>query len=360
MIAARRQRFKTHLLKAVDEVLEDTELRLQDAAVAMQVEQLVDGLLIESQPIVGAELTVLIADLRGFTTLSEIYPPEQVIGLLNRYFNRMSRLVVEHGGLIDKFMGDAVMALFGVPTQRADDLQRAIACAIAMQHGMQALNEGHEQRDEPALHAGIAVSTGPAMVGRFGSHWHSEYTAIGSTVNLAARIEAYSLRGQVLLSQASYDAAADFVEIDQVNEVLPKGKLAPIRLYSLRAITHPERVSVPNIEPRRSPRIEVDFPLRFYRVEDKKVLCDSHEGRVQDLGYNGMSVDLSVQLPPFTEVAIALAPGALEPSVSDVYARVLRSHPINGGYRTSLEFTSIAPPAQQVIKRYVDDRIWRG
>lgn len=351
---------KASLPQLVEAFFGDSTRRMPNAAMATEIERLVSSRLLECQPIIGSEITVLLADLRGFTALSEAVPPAQIISLINRYFDVASRLIVEHGGLVDKFMGDAVMALFGAPSPSEDDLQRAIRCAVAIQQAMLAFNQGHEKRGDPPLYVGIAVSTGPAMVGRFGSEWHSEYTAIGSTVNLAARIEAYSLRGQILLSEATRNAAARFIEIGSVNEVLPKGSPAPVRLHALTAITHPQRIVVPRVEPRRSPRIRVDIPLRFCRVEDKKVLGESHEGRVQDLGYHGMCADLPVQLPPFTEIAVALEPHALERHPSDLYARVLRSRPMKDRYRTSLEFTAMAGPARQIIKRFVDERMWRN
>jgi len=100
------------------------------------------------------------------------------------------------------------------------------------------------------------------------------------------------------------------------------------------------------------------MPLSFRRVEDKKVLFEDLEGRVQDLGYNGLSADLPIELPPYSEIVLSLKPHPREQVPGDVYARVLRTRPLRGGFRTSLEFTSIGVPAQQAIKLYVDDKLW--
>lgn len=353
-----RQQFELDLLDAVAEVCAGPEIAVRRAALAARIKGLVDALLLTDQPIVSAEVTVLLADLRGFTALCDSAPPGLVIELLNRYYRTMSEQIVAHGGLIDKFMGDAVLALFGAPVGHDDDLHRAVTCAVRMQQAMRHLNAQGAARGEPPLYAGIAVATGPVMVGSFGCEWHSEYTATGEAVNLASRIEAYSLRGQVLLSEASRRAATGLVEIGRVNEVLPKGKLAPIRLHEVKAVRVPEHLQVPDIEPRRSPRIRVDIPLRLQRVDDKKVRYECLTGRVQDLGYNGMSADLPVSLPACAEVVVALDPPAFERGIGDLYARVLRTRRIHGQYRTSLEFTSVGAPAQQVIKRYVDDQLW--
>ncbi len=356
----RRRQFEADLLDAVAEILASHETAEHRSVLEGRLSALVDALLLARQPIVSAEVTVLLADLRGFTALSDAIAPVLTSELLNRYYSAMSRQVVEHGGVVDKFVGDAVLALFGGRGAEGGDLCQAINCAIAMQRAMQDLNTESEAQGQPRLHAGIAVSTGPVMVGSFGSDWHSEYTAVGEAVNLASRIEAYALRGQVLLSEASHDAAREFIEIGHINEVMPKGKSVPVRLYELKASTRPRRLEVPDAEPRTAPRIKVDIPLRFRRVEDKKVMYQSLEGRAQDLGYHGMSADLPIALPACSEVVVALEPSALDQgkSIGDLYARVLRTQRVRGRYRTNLEFTSVGTPAQQIIKRYVDDKLW--
>ena len=352
----KRKQLESGLLEICQEAYDETGR--DRARLEARVAELIDSLIVDPEPIVNAEVTVLIADLRCFTALTEALSPQQTIGLLNRYFTTMSEQVADHGGTIDKFMGDAVMALFGDEARRADDLHRAISCAVAMQQAMRGLNATLEQAGEPTIYAGIAISTGSAMIGNFGSAIHREYTAVGEPVNLAARIEAYSLRGQVLLSEASREAARDFIEVGRVNEVMPKGKAAPIRLYELKAVTSPSRLVVPEVEPRRSPRIRADMPLSFRRVEDKKILFEDLEGRVQDLGYNGLSADLPVELPPYSEIVLSLKPNPLEQATGNVYARVLRTRSWRGRFRTSLEFTSVGTPAQRAIKHYVDDKLW--
>lgn len=222
----------------------------------------------------------------------------------------------------------------------------------------QELNREGQAHGEPSIHAGIAINTGQVMAGSYGSRCHSEYTAIGDPVNLVARLEGYSLRGQILLSQASYEAVRDHVEVGPANRLLVKGKTREITFYELRAIRRPRHLMVPRVEVRRSPRVIVDFPIVFRRVESERILDQRFKGQANDLGYFGMNADLPVVLPPHSEVVLTFVPefGA-EPS-HEVYAKVLRAAPCEGRYRTNLEFTTIDTPGHQLVKRYVDQILW--
>lgn len=312
----------------------------------------------EARPIVGTRATILIADLRGFTALMEALPALQMVGLLNRFFSAMTEVVERHDGVIDKFMGDAVMALFGAPVRRKDDLLRALACAVEMQQTMATLNRESESHGDPRLYAGIAVSTGDVMAGSFGSDVYREYTVIGDPVNLAARIEAYTMRGQVLLSEASYREAAGQIQVGAVNDVMVKGKSSPVKLYELKSVSYPQPLVVPTIEIRKSPRILVDLPVVFRRVEDKRIQSERFIGKLNDLGYYGMSADLPLILPTYTEVIMSLTAEFGADNPVEVYARVLRSRRNKGSYRTNLQFTAIDTPGHRKVKQYVDRVLW--
>ena len=329
-----------------------------DVVVRERMASKIEGFLQTSQPIVGTQATILIADIRGFTALMESLPTGQMVNLLNRFFASMAQVIERHGGVIDKFMGDSVMALFGAPVRRGDDLMRALTCAVEMQHAMAEINRQSEARGEPRLYAGIAVSTGEVMAGSFGSEIYNEYTVIGDPVNLAARIEAYSLRGQVLLSEESFRGAEAHIQVGAINEVTVKGKTNPVKLYELKAVTYPRLIAVPSIEIRKSPRIMVDFPVVFRRIEDKRILSERFVGKVNDLGYFGMSANLPLILPTYSEVVMSLSPELGAENAVEVYARVLRSRRDRGGYRTNLQFTTIDTPGHRQVKQYVDRILW--
>lgn len=156
---------------------------------------------------VNQTVTVLFADIRGFTRLSEHAPPERVVQLLNNYFTAMTDIIFAHGGTLDKYIGDGLMALFGAPTATADDPFNAVAAAVAMQRQMSFINEQLKAEGLVEIAIGIGLHTGEATVGYIGSERRSEYTAIGDTVNLAARLEQNAQAGQILLSDVTARAA---------------------------------------------------------------------------------------------------------------------------------------------------------
>jgi adenylate cyclase len=308
-------------------------------------------------PIEPVTATVLISDIRGFTGLMATNPPSVMVRLLDRYVSLMCSSVERYGGRVDKFMGDSVMAVFGVPRARNDDLQRALACAVDMQHGMARLNQVHRQAGDPELHSGIAVSTGRVMAGTFGPERHGSYTVIGDTVNLAARMESFSLRGQVLISEAVHASAAHFVEVGPANQVQPKGVIEPVTLYPLKAVHFQGRYEVPSMEPRKSPRVRVDLDALFREVQAKRVAATEFNGQVKDIGYFGLSAELPQLLPSLSELAIEL-PWVGRERPGYLYARVLRAAPAGPRYRTSLEFTAVDTPAHRAVKSMVDEHLW--
>jgi adenylate cyclase len=354
-----RRQFVARIIQSVEEICgiaPDAEARQRLHA---RIDDLLDDFLLERQAIVGTDATVLLADIRGFTALTQSLPAETIITMLNEFFSMMCDIIERYGGAVDKFMGDSVMAVFGVPERKPDDLPRALACAVEMQQGMLRLNELHQSRGRPSLFVGIAISTGRVMAGSFGSRVHSEYTVIGDAVNLAARMESFSLRGQVLLSEATRSAAGDCIEIGGVNQVRVKGMSQPLSLYELRAMKGEQPMPVPRVEMRRSPRIAVTLDAMFRQIEAKRVAAEQFVGRVSDIGYFGMSADLPVGLPAYAEVVINLAPDlGLDPA-PDIYARVLRTRPIGQGFRTSMEFTAIGTPGHSQVKEFVDSVLWR-
>ncbi len=156
---------------------------------------------------VNQTITVLFADIRGFTRLSEKAQPEKVVQLLNHYFTAMSDIIFAYGGTLDKYLGDGLMALFGAPTATPEDACNAVSASVAMQRQMGSINEELRNEGLSEISIGIGLHTGEATVGYIGSERRSEYTAIGDTVNLAARLESNAQPNQILLSEAAAIAA---------------------------------------------------------------------------------------------------------------------------------------------------------
>jgi adenylate cyclase len=328
------------------------------ALLRQRLERLFDDVLLDAKPIAETSATIVLADIRGFATIAESVPPHTLTAMLNRFFEAMGHCIERHGGVIDKFMGDAVMALFGAPERRPDDLLRALACAVDMQHSMVELNREAESRGEPRLYLGVAVNTGAVMAGSFGSQLHSEYTVIGDAVNQVARMEAFSLRGQVLLSESSQAGAREYIEVGPPKRVLVKGSCKPLLLYELRSVNHPHRLEVPQVEVRCSPRVEVDFATTLHPVAGKMVLPQAIQGRVLDLGYNGLLIRLTECLEPGAELVAILSPELGTESIGDLYLRVVRVVPGPEGFETSVQVSVEDTEGHRRIKAYVDAALW--
>ena len=178
-------------------------------------------------------VTVLFADIRGFTRLSEREKPEKILQLLNRYFSEMTELIFMHGGTLDKYIGDGLMALFGAPTASAEDATNSVRTAIAMQQRLQQLNTDLIIDGFEPLGIGIGLHTGEAIVGYVGSERRSEYTAIGDTVNLAARLEANALAGQILMSGVTAAALRESFSLVPRDSITVRNRVQPVPLFEV-------------------------------------------------------------------------------------------------------------------------------
>jgi class 3 adenylate cyclase len=146
-------------------------------------------------------VTLMMSDIRSFTTLVEHLPPEQVVTLLNRYLGKMTDIILEHGGTIDEFLGDAVLAAFGAPSEMQDHAERAVACAIAMQAAMDDINSQNMADGLPTIEMAIALNTGEVVAGNIGSERRSKYGFVGHEVNVTSRIEDAALPNEILISE---------------------------------------------------------------------------------------------------------------------------------------------------------------
>lgn len=179
-------------------------------------------------------ITVLFADIRGFTRLSEHSRPEKVVQLLNRYFSEMTEIIFAHGGTLDKYIGDGLMALFGAPTATPEDATNAVNAAVDMQRCVQGLNREFVEQGFNEIGIGVGLHTGEATVGYIGSERRSEYTAIGDTVNLAARLESNCQGGQILVSDATARASQALYQLLAHDPIMVKNRVQPVQLYEVR------------------------------------------------------------------------------------------------------------------------------
>jgi adenylate cyclase len=183
------------------------------------------------------QVTVLFCDVRGFTPMSERLAPEEVVLLLNDFYTLMIETTFKYDGTLDKFLGDAVMAVFGAPMAHPDHSARAIRTALAMQEGISGLNERRARDGKEPISVGIGVSAGEAVAGTVGTEDRMEYTVIGDSVNLAARLEANAKPGQILISHSTYERVCDLVEARPLGRIRVKGKEEEVEVYEVLGLT---------------------------------------------------------------------------------------------------------------------------
>ena len=181
-------------------------------------------------------MTVLFSDIRGFTTFSEQGQPEEIVQQLNEYFSRMVHVLFEHRGTLDKFVGDAVMALFGAPLEDPKHAEHAVQAALAMLKELEALNQAWAAQGRPTLAIGVGVNTGEMVAGNIGSETIMSYTVIGDAVNLGSRLE--SLNKQygttIIISEATRGRLEGRYDIRPLGDVVVKGKTQPVAIFEVR------------------------------------------------------------------------------------------------------------------------------
>jgi adenylate cyclase len=179
------------------------------------------------------DVSVLFCDLRGFTSLAERLPPEQVVLLLNQFYTLAVDSTFKHGGTLDKFLGDGVMAIFGAPIRHPDHASQAVRAAVAMRVAAEELSEKRRREGKLPITVGIGVSAGEAVAGTMGTEDRMEYTVVGDSVNLAARLEAEAQPGQILVSGSTYARVREVVWARSLGLVKLKGKEEPVEAYEV-------------------------------------------------------------------------------------------------------------------------------
>ena len=179
------------------------------------------------------EVTIMMSDIRGFTTLTEQLPPDRVVAMLNRYLGAMTDIILSHGGTIDEFLGDAILAVFGAPRRHHDDPDRAARCALAMQAAMAAINGANRVEGLPELTMGIALNTGTVIAGNIGSERRSKYGFVGHAMNVTSRIEDVAERGEILIAQSTRVALGAAYAFGSAREVDAPGIDERLVVYPL-------------------------------------------------------------------------------------------------------------------------------
>ena len=278
------------------------------------------------------KITILISDVRGFSSLCERLTPEQVVTILNIYLGAMAEVIERYRGSINEFIGDAILAVFGAPIAAEDNAERAVACALAMQLAMDEVNATLTAQGLPALEMGIGVHSGEVVVGNIGSQKRAKYGVVGSHVNMASRIETYTVGGQLLISESTAAELGDRLRTRQSFQVLPKGAREALTIYEVVGITGAYELSLP--EPAlQLRRLAVGAPARFTVLEGKDASFEPLPATLLGLDARG-DAELAAASVPERLANIKFSLEGVDDEVA--YAKVLDASPAEGVFRVRL------------------------
>jgi adenylate cyclase len=317
-------------------------------------DEIVSGLLESPKGLaLGGEqrrVTILMADLRGFTWIAEKLTPDQVVRLLNSYLGAMADVILAHQGTIDEFIGDAILAVFGAPVRREDDARRAVACAVGMQIALAGLNRRNQAEGLPRVEMGVAVHTGEVVVGNIGSEKRAKYGVVGSPVNHTGRIESFTVGGQVLISETTLAEAGRDVSVGERLSVDAKGARDPIAVYDLRGIGSPYDVSLPERE--AAPvRLPYEIRARYYVLEDKRVGTEAFEASFAELSVQVGLMRSRRRLRTLSNLKIEFeAAPATDAFLPELYAKVVDVRGDGDDSIYVVRFTSVPLDVESWIK----------
>lgn len=238
-------------------------------------EQVMQSILAEPDGVgIGGEkrlVTVMMTDLRGFTSLSEDLDPEKVTLLLNYYFGKMSEIIGRYQGTVIEFLGDSILCVFGAPLPDEQQAEKAIACAISLQNAMGEVNEFCRDRGYPPMEMGIGIHQGESFVGNVGSDTMMRYNVVGSVVNECSRIEGYCVGGQILVSEALLQAVKCPVKTQNPMEISTKGVQRPITVCEALGIGEPYHCELANAEFDAMSKVREDIIFNLYLVDGKHI-----------------------------------------------------------------------------------------
>jgi adenylate cyclase len=294
-------------------------------------------------------VTFLASDLRGFMPLSERLAPEQVVAIVNRYLETMVEVILPYQGTIQELMGDGLLVLFGAPIWREDDAPRAVACAVAMQAAMATVNEANGREGLPRVEMGIGIHTGEVVVGNIGSYKRAKYGAVGNHVNLAFRIESYTIGGQVLISEATRQAVGPLVRSVGPLQFEAKGVERPITLYDVRGIDGPYNLVLPAREDALVLLREA-IPLRFTVLEGTHLSGMVCAGSMVKLSMQGAEVHCDHPVTPFTNLRMQLIDRNGEALPGDLYGKVV-GYPADRATGFTVHFTAIPPQLMTFLQQ---------
>ena len=297
------------------------------------------------------EVAILFSDICGFTSMSEKMQPEDIVAMLNEYFTIMTKIIFKRHGTLDKFVGDAIMAIFGAPIFHPQSALNATRAAFEMQEALKKLNEKWATEGRTTFNMRIGVNTGVVVAGNIGAEDRMDYTVIGDNVNLASRLESNCRPGRVLISQSTYDKVREGVVVETLEPIKVKGKSNLIPIYEVQEITAPaEEAAFKRNDERK--------PVNVYGIFNFEGSTQVNQGTVTNVSSGGLA--LTTRAVTQTEQQFSLTfelPGGLKFEklpCKVAAARVMKDDAGNNYYQIGAAFLDIPPADKGRLKQFLD------
>ena len=294
-------------------------------------------------------LTIMMTDLRGFTSMSERLSPEAVVSMLNNYLGVMTDIIIKYNGTIDEFIGDAILVIFGAPIWSEDHAKKATACAIEMQLAMDNVNLWNKDKGVPEIEMGIGINTGEVVVGNIGSVKRSKYGIVGSQVNLTSRIESYTIGGQILVSEETVKDCRDILIIKNTSEVHAKGVNHPIKISDIIGIKGEYNLHI-NKTDEIMRKIEGRQQVQYSVIDGKRTDENLNQAIILEIGRHEAIIEATSKVRDYTNIKLAIIGNNADILFDDIYCKVLSSldYP-----KVKIHFTSISNEAVKYLENLV-------
>lgn len=316
-------------------------------------DDIVRDILSSESVVLGGEtrvVTIMMSDLRGFTALSESLPAEAVMNIINIYLSVMTEIIMRYNGTIIEFIGDSIFVVFGAPVFRNDDAQRAVACAIDMQKATENVNLQCREHGYPEVEQGIGLNTGELVVGNIGSDKRTKYGAVGKNVNLTARVESYTLGGQIFISESTLKVCGPILKIGASQIVHPKGISTPIAIYEVCGIGGGFNLYLPEKLPEKMVDVKPGLAVRITVLEGKHAGNKNHEGAILKLSAGAAVIQSEMNAEHWGNLKLAIIGSDGRETAGDIYAKVMES-PAESPVTFKVSFTSIPLETRNFLKR---------
>ncbi|MBU0994462.1 MAG: adenylate/guanylate cyclase domain-containing protein [Proteobacteria bacterium] len=291
-------------------------------------------------------VTIMMTDLRGFTAICERLDPEDVLTMINHYLSEMIPIIGKYQGTIDEFIGDAILAIFGAPITRKDDAARAVACAVEMQRAMEQVNRNNHSKGLPHVEQGIGLHTGETIIGNIGSELRSKYGVVGKNVNFTARVESYTVGGQIYISEHTMKEVGPILKIAGQREVKPKGVKEPTTIYEVGGIFGDYNTMLPEKIPDVFIALQDTIDIDLIVLEGKHAGDEIFKGKIVKLAGPKAEVTSDLAVNPLDNLKLTVFSREGKKITSDLYGKVVD---VPDNTRFILNFTSVPPEAETLF-----------